>query len=105
MQQVAQLHLELRSLGMIRSNLSSLPFSVAIAKKGIIRPMRFVTRLCMLVAFFLAIGLTCSEMPELLSFTDDASTDFVQVGALAASFKPRYRVVQDRKSTRLNSSH
>lgn len=62
---------------MIGFNLSSRRFSVAIAKRGIIRPMRFVTRLCMLVVFFLAIGLTCSEMPELLSFTDDPSNDFV----------------------------
>ena len=39
--------------------------------------MRFISRLCMLVVFSLAIGLACSEIPELLSFTDDLSNDFV----------------------------
>jgi len=41
------------------------------------RPMRFISRLCMLVVFSLAIGLACSEIPELLGFADDPSNDFV----------------------------
>jgi len=31
----------------------------------------------MIFAFSLAMGLACSEMPELLSFADDPSNDFV----------------------------
>jgi len=50
--------------------------SVAIAKKGITRPMRFVARLCNSFVSRLAIGLAYSEIPELLSFGDDTSNDF-----------------------------
>ena len=55
--------------------------------------MRFIKRLCVPFGFCLAFGLACSEIPESLSLADDDSTDFVQVGAPAASSKPRYRVV------------
>src|SRR5262245_54939971 len=41
------------------------------------QPMRFISRLWMLVVFSLAVGLACSEMPELFSVADDPSNDFV----------------------------
>src|SRR5215470_17785840 len=61
-----------------------------------VSPMRFIKRLCVPFGFCLAFGLARSEIPESLSLADDASTDltdFVQVGALASSSQPRYRVV------------
>src|SRR5215468_6039407 len=58
--------------------------------------MRFISRLCMLVAFLLAIGLTCSEMSELFSFADDPSNDFVL--SARASDSGIDRVVHERSN-------
>jgi len=50
-------------------------------------PMRFVARLCIFFVFCLAIGLACSEIPELLSFGDDTSNDFVLPSSCACELR------------------
>ena len=54
--------------------------NVGLAKKGIPPPMRF-GRFCILLAFSLAFGLFCSEIPESLRLYDDASNDFLVSGS------------------------
>jgi hypothetical protein len=50
---------------------------VVLAKKGSLRPMRFLKRFGILLAFTLTLGLFCSEVPESLGLYDDTSNDFV----------------------------
>jgi hypothetical protein len=51
--------------------------NVVLARKGTLRPMRFLKRFGLLLVFTLTLGLFCSEVPESFSLCDDTSNDFV----------------------------
>jgi hypothetical protein len=48
-----------------------------LAKKGSLRPMRFLKRFGILLVLTLTLGLFCSEFAELLTLEDDTTNDFV----------------------------
>lgn len=77
MREVAQSVFDLVSPRMIGFDPRPSRSSVTIAKKGITRPMRFAKRFCLLLFLAATLGLVCSEIPELLTLTDDVSDDFV----------------------------
>jgi hypothetical protein len=51
--------------------------NVVLAKKGTLRPMRFLKRFGILLVFTLTLGLFCSAFAELLTLEDDTTNDFV----------------------------
>ena len=48
-----------------------------LAKKGTLRPMRFLKRFGILLVFTLTLGLFCSQFAEVLTLEDDTTNDFV----------------------------
>jgi hypothetical protein len=52
-------------------------FNVVPAKKGTLRPIRFLKRFGILLVFTLTLGLFCSQFAELLTLEDDTTNDFV----------------------------
>ena len=61
--------------------------------------MPFVARLCIFFVFCLAIGLACSEIPELLTLTDDVSDDFVLDSSAATTKCVEIALVDQTRET------